>query len=224
MTQEQIEKAITDLQAAVKSLDAKFDNYATLTAMYSVKNTSTANNSKITKLQTELDEIKSSIALVNKISKLIDTNIINPAVGDTLRYDGDRWTNYQLQHTVGGTTGGATSLVELTDVRIGDDLTAGQALCYDAVTGKWTNITIESGGDTPSTGGLTVEQMWSELATESDYTINPIHVKGDLEVSSLTTTNGLSVTNGDTQLDVTTEGVTVNGTFVSTKEITAYGI
>lgn len=181
----------------------------------------------VTNNTTQIETINTSIALINKLSKLIDVNISNPAKDDLLQWDGDRWTNIKpskLGINVGD--GSNMSLESLSDVSISNK-TNGQALVWSNVDNKWINSTIETesggGGTTPS-GGLDVTAMWQELAKESSNQIHPSHITGALTLSGLTVNGNSLLKNGKIQLNVNNTKVSINGDINGTGEITAYSI
>ena len=84
------------------------------------------------------------------------------------------WTNQYLSAlgNGGGGTGGATALTDLVDVAIASP-TNGQALVYNATTGKWINQTISGGGtDMPT--------VWANLAAATNEQINVSHLANAL--------------------------------------------
>ena len=109
----------------------------------------------VKQLQTEVNTLKDSVAtLTNQVSKeflqkLQDVKIndqLSPLTfGDVLQYGSDgKWHNVQpstLGITGGGSTGTATSLASLSDVRITGKYD-GQVLMYSAVNGVWINKEI----------------------------------------------------------------------------------
>lgn len=228
MTLEELEVLVKEIQKqvelntlAINSLNSKFSSYATLSTVYTINSTVNSNSQNITSLQTAVNELKTSIGLVNKLSKLIDTNIKDITKDDLLQWDGDRWTNIKPSKL--GITGGGQeiSLESLSDVSISNKQD-GQALCWSNTSNKWVNKVVEGGGS--GTGGLDVEAMWEELAKSSTNQINPSHITGALTLSGLTVNGNTSLNNSDTNLTVSTTGVTVNGNLIGTGEITAYSI
>lgn len=107
----------------------------------------------VKQLQTEVNTLKDSVAtLTNQVSKeflqkLQDVQIndqLSPLTfGDVLQYGNDgKWHNVQpsvLGITGGGSSGSATKLTELSDVRITGVLSDGQVLTYSAVNQVWLN-------------------------------------------------------------------------------------
>lgn len=232
MTQEQIETLLTQLQqqvqlntTAIQQLSNQFNNYVTLSTYYSTNNTVNANQSAISTLQQQVAALQTSIGLVNKISKLIDVNITNVTKDDLLQWDGDRWTNIKPSKLgITGGTGGSSTLEGLADVQI-TSKTDGQAIVWSNSVGKWINKTIETGGGSGGgEGGLDVSAMWEALAANTSEQINPSHITGALSLSGLTVNGSTVLTNGSTQLNVTTSNVTVNGNVLGTGEITAYSV
>lgn len=237
MTQEQIETILTQLQqqvqlntTAIQQLSDRFNNYVTLSTYYSTNNTVNANSSAITTLKSQIASLQTSIGLVNKLSKLLDTNITDITKDDLLQWDGDRWTNIKPSKL--GITGssGVSTLEGLSDVKISNK-SNGQALIWSNVDGKWINGTIsssgEGGGSSSGEGGgtgLDVNAMWEALATSSSNQIHPSHITGSLTLSGLTVNGSTTLKNSNTQLNVTTSQVTVNGNIVGTGEITAYSV
>lgn len=84
------------------------------------------------------------------------------------------WTNQYLSalgNGGGGGTGGATALTDLVDVALSNP-TNGQALVYNATTGKWTNQTIGGGAD--------MATVWSALNAATNEQINASHLTNAL--------------------------------------------
>lgn len=229
MTQEQIETILTQLQqqvqlntTAIQQLSNQFNNYVTLSTYYSTNNTVNNNQSAISTLQQQVAALQTSIGLVNKVSKLIDVNITNVTKDDLLQWDGDRWTNIKPSKLGITGTGGSFTLEGLSDVQI-TSKTNGQAIVWSNSVGKWINKTIETGSSSGG-GGLDVSAMWEALAANTSEQINPSHITGALSLSGLTVNGSTVLTNGSTQLNVTTSNVTVNGNVLGTGEITAYSV
>lgn len=197
MTLEQIEELLLTIQAQVKSntnsietLQTKVDNRATKIELSEVKVQVNTLSENITKMQTQ-------IGFVNKLSNLIDVDLDSKelAVGDTLRYNGDRWTNFNLDNMVGGSATAVTMLSDLTDVNISETLSDKQALCYDVATKKWINMTVDTNsgtGNGTGTEGFDSNLMWELLKAPTSEEINPTHIKGDLSVLSVTTTGNMT--------------------------------
>lgn len=232
MTQEQIETLLTQLQqqvqlntTAIQQLSNRFNNYVTLSTYYSTNNTVNTNQSAISTLQQQVAALQTSIGLVNKVSRLIDVNITNVTKDDLLQWDGNRWTNIKPSKLgITGGTGGSSTLEGLADVQI-TSKTDGQAIVWSNSVGKWINKTIETGGGSSGgEGGLDVSAMWEALAANTSQQINPSHITGALSLSGLTVNGSTVLTNGSTQLNVTTSNVTVNGNVLGTGEITAYSV
>ena len=230
MTQEQIETLLTQLQqqvqlntTAIQQLSNQFNNYVTLSTYYSTNNTVNTNQSAISTLQKQVAALQTSIGLVNKVSKLIDVNITNVTKDDLLQWDGDRWTNIKPSKLGISGSSGNMSLEGLSDVSISDK-SNGQALVWSNSLGKWINKTIETGGSSGGGEGLDVSAMWQALAANTSEQINPSHITGALSLSGLTVNGSTALTNGSTQLNVTTSNVTVNGNVLGTGEITAYSV
>lgn len=225
MTQEQIETLLTQLQqqvqlntTAIQQLSNQFNNYVTLSTYYSTNNTVNTNQSAISTLQQQVAALQTSIGLVNKVSKLIDVNITNVTKDDLLQWDGDRWTNIKPSKLGISGSSGNMSLEGLSDVSISNK-SNGQALVWSNSLGKWTNGTVSGGS-----GGLDVSAMWEALAANTGEQINPSHITGALSLRGLTVNGSTVLTNGSTQLNVTTSNVTVNGNVLGTGEITAYSV
>lgn len=216
MTLEQIEELLLRIQAQVKSntnsietLQTKVDNRATKTELSEVKVQVNTLSENITNMQTQ-------IGFVNKLSKLIDVDLDSKelAVGDTLRYDGDRWTNFNLDNMVGGSATAVTMLSDLTDVNISGTLSDKQALCYDVTTKKWINMTVNTNSGTGTTG-FDVNAMWTELNTvNSARLIDPSHIAGDLTVNSITVTG---------VIPDTTQSINTSNDIAASGEISAVG-
>lgn len=226
MTQEQIETLLTQLQqqvtlntTAIQQLSNRFNNYATLSSLYDTNSTLTANSTTITKLSSDIATLQTSIGLVNKLSKLLDTNIKNLSKDDLLQFDGDRWTNIKPSKL--GITGenGVTSLEQLQDVYISNK-SNGQALVWSNADGKWINSTVSGSGS----NYFDATKMWEELSKNSTNQINPSHITGSLTLSGLTVNGSTILKNNTTQISVTTTQVSVNGNMIATGELTAYSI
>ena len=230
MTQEQIETILTQLQqqvtlntTAIQQLVDRFNSYATLSNLNTLQSTVTSNSTNISSLQEQVANLQTSIGLINKVSKLIDTNIQNPTKNDLLQWDGDRWTNIQPSKIgiSGSGSSGVSTLSGLTDVTI-SSLSDGQALVWSNTLNKWTNKIMQTGGgSTPSTG-ISMSDVWSALSASTSEQINPSHITGSLTLSGLSVNGSTTLTNGNTQLSVTSSNVTVNGNLLGKSEITAY--
>lgn len=231
MTLEELEVQVQRNTTAINSLDAALDSYATTTALNSLNTTVNANQAAITALQEAVAALQTSISLVNKLSKLLDTNIGNDlAKDDLLQFDGDRWTNIKPSELgiSGGGTGGVSSLEQLQDVSISNK-SHGQALTWNATAGKWTNTTINTGGG----GGSDFDEdaMWEALGgSSSNKKISPTYINGqELSLTGLTvngsniifTNSTNTVTVSSTNLTVS-QGINATGNILSANEITAY--
>lgn len=189
MTLEQIEKLLLTIQSQVKSNASRIESLQTKVANCATKTELSEVKQDISDLETETTQMKNQIGFVNKLSKLIDVDLDYKelAVGDTLRYNGDRWTNFNLDNMVGGSVAAVTMLRDLTDVNISGTLSDKQALCYDVTTKKWINMTVNTNSGTGT--GFNVDAMWDELkAVNSTKLIDPSHIAGNLTVSTITLT------------------------------------
>lgn len=229
MTFEELETLVKQLQRqvelntlAITQMSNRFSSYATLKGMYSLRTNIEYNSTDIHSLKQSVDALNESVGVVNKLSKLLDTNFNDVAKDDLIQFDGNRWTNVKPS-TIGisGNTG-ATTLEALADVRV-TNKTDKQALCWDNATSRWINYTITEGSG-GSGGGLDITAMWQELAKESNNTIHPSHIKGNLSIGSLTTSGIVTMANGNTVFNVFSSGVSINGDLVGTGEVTAYKI
>lgn len=229
MTLEELEVLVKQIQQqvnlntlAIQQLNNNLNKYATLDSVYSMRTSISVNSAEITSLQQQVATLSSSIGVVNKLSKLLDTNIKDLTKNDVLQFDGDRWTNIKPSAlgAIGG-SGGVNTLEALLDVKI-TNKTDKQSLCWDNSSGKWINYTVTSGGG--SGGGLDVTAMWAELAKSSSYTIDPSHIKGNLSLTGLSVNGNIVLKNSSTTLSVLSTGVSINGDTVGTGEITAYGV
>ena len=239
MTTEQMETAISQLQSNVSTinndiatinerLDAIESQLTTLAKQSNVTSINTIVNkheTSITSLQNEIASIKTDIGFINKLTNLYDVNIKSDlAQGDIIRYDGTQWTNAVVAGTGSGSS--VTKLSALTDVNL-SSLSDGQVLMWSNSLNAWTNGTVSSSG---SSSTFDVTAMWNELSktTTSTKQIHPDYIKGDLSVSSLTTTNGINANSGSSSLTLSSSGLsvigktTVNGNLLSTGEITCY--
>lgn len=216
----QIQQQVNLNTLAIQQVNNTLAKYATLDSVYNMKTSIATNSSNITDLKQQVATLSSSIGVVNKLSKLLDTNLVNVTKNDIIQFDGDRWTNIKPSALgiIGG--GGVTTLEALADVMI-TNKTDKQSLCWDNATGKWINYTVTGSG---GSGGLDVTAMWAELAKSSSNTIHPSHIKGNLSIGSLTTNGEVSMKNGGTIFNVLTTEVSINGNLVGTGEISAYGL
>ena len=188
MTLEQIEKLLLTIQSQVKSNTSRIETLQTKVANCATKTELSEVKQDISDLETETTQMKNQIGFVNKLSKLIDVDLDYKelAVGDTLRYNGDRWTNFNLDNMTGGSVTAVTMLRDLTDVNISGTLSDKQALCYDVTTNKWINMTVNTNSGTGT--GFDSTLMWELLKAPTNEEINPTHIKGDLTVSTITLT------------------------------------
>ena len=110
------------------------------------------------------------------------------------------WTEHYLSalgNGGGGGTGGATALSDLVDVALSNP-TNGQALVYNATTGKWTNQTISGGGTDMAT-------VWANLAAATNEQINASHLTNVLS-------NYLPIEGGTLTGElITASPITING-------------
>lgn len=190
MTLEQIEKLLLTIQSQVKSNTSRIETLQTKVANCATKTELSEVKQDISDLETETTQMKNQIGFVNKLSKLIDVDLDYKelAVGDTLRYNGDRWTNFNLDNMTGGSVTAVTMLRDLTDVNISGTLSDKQALCYDVTTNKWINMTVNTNSGTGTTG-FDATEMWKQLGTvDSTKLIDPSHIAGNLTVSTITLT------------------------------------
>lgn len=226
MTLSELETLVKQIQAqvelnttAISTLNSRFNAYATLSALYSTNNTVANNTSAISSMQSAIANLQTSIGLVNRIGKLLDVNIQGLAKDDLLQYDGDRWTNIKPSKLGVSDGTGNMSLENLSDVSISNK-TDGQSLVWSNSQNKWVNSTVSGG----SGGGLDVTAMWEALASYGTQQINPSHITGSLSLAGLTVNGSTTLKNSNTQLNVTTSQVTVNGNIIGTGEITAYSV
>lgn len=220
----QIKKQVDLNTLAIQQLNNNLVKYATLDSIYSMNTTMSMNSGDITSLRQQVAALNSSIGVVNKLSKLLDTNIKDVTKNDILQFDGDRWTNIKpstLGITGGG--GGVTTLEALADVKI-TNKTDKQCLSWDNSSQKWINYTIPTSGGGGTGGGLDVAAMWVELSKPSANIIDPSHIKGNLSLTGLSVNGTTVLKNSSTTLSILTTSVSINGNTIGTGEITAYGI
>lgn len=189
MTLEQIEELLLTIQAQVKSNTSRIESLQTKVANCATKTELSEVKVQVNTLSENITTMQTQIGFVNKLSKLIDVDLDSRelAVGDTLRYDGDRWTNFNLDNMVGGSATAVTMLSDLTDVNISGTLSDKQALCYDVTTNKWINMTVNTNSGTGT--GFDATEMWRQLNTvDSTKLIDPSHIAGNLTVSTITLT------------------------------------
>ena len=218
MTQAELEEQVKKNTKAIQDLSNSLSNYATKSEVGSISSNLQAANSLISRLQTAVNVINSSIALINKISKLLDVNIgTDLAKDDVLAFDGDRWTNISAKSLI--TQLPSSVLLEtLSDVSISNKQD-GQALCWDNSTQKWTNKVVQGGGGSGS--GLDATAMWNELGKSGTQQINPSHITGSLNLSGLNVTGDSKLASGDNYLIVSSTKNEVKGDLVGLNEITA---
>lgn len=155
--------------------------------------------------QTWVGENYISIAFFSRLFKAYNgTTLVSPnnttATIDNIKAMFGFWTEQYLSalgNGGGGGTGGSTALSDLVDVAIASP-TNGQALVYNATTGKWTNQTISGGGADMAT-------VWSALAASTNEQINASHLSSVLSaylpISGGTLTGEL----------ITASPITING-------------
>lgn len=225
-----IKQQITQLQASTKSISDSLSNYATSTQLNSVSNSVSSNATAITNLNTAVNKLNTSIGLVNKISKLIDVNIVDLEKDDILQYDGDRWTNVHPNNIIPEQT---VTLADLADVQINSDKVNNHGIVWDNTLGKWTNksvITSDSGGAIQ----IDMSEVWNSLSSvdsskkidisHCDWAINKNGGTGyNLKLEQgITVTGGANISNSGVSLNVGASNVSVDGNIVSSGEITAY--
>ena len=129
------------------------------------------------------------------------------------------WTNQYLSalgNGGGGGTGGATALTDLVDVALSNP-TNGQALVYNATTGKWTNQTISGGGTDMAT-------VWSALSAGTNEQINASHLTNALSGYAQTSAlaNYLPIAGGTLTGNLSVGGtIAVTGAATLSSSITA---
>ena len=130
--------------------------------------------------QTWVGENYISIAFFSRLFKAYNGNtLVSPnnttATIDNIKAMFGFWTEQYLSalgNGGGGGTGGATALTDLVDVAVSSP-TNGQALVYNATTGKWINQTISGGGTDMAT-------VWANLAANTNEQINASHLTNAL--------------------------------------------
>ena len=130
--------------------------------------------------QTWVDDNYVSIAFFSRLFKAYNgTTLVSPnnttATIDNIKAMFGFWTEQYLSalgNGGGGGTGGATALTDLVDVAVSSP-TNGQALVYNATTGKWINQTISGGGTDMAT-------VWTNLAAATNEQINVSHLANAL--------------------------------------------
>lgn len=200
MTLQEIEKLLLQLQiqvsentAAITTLSSTISNYATDDDLKAIAEKINILQNNNTVLQNSMATLQNNLNKINFLQKLTDVEINNLTEGDVLQYSNrGKWQNVHATLTgSGGGTGGATSLAGLSDVII-SNLSDGQALVYNASSGKWINNVVSGGSS--STGGLTKEQADQLYLSKYGGTI-----EGTLVVKGLTTIeNDLLVKGGIT--------------------------
>lgn len=204
MTYEELEEQVIKNTAAIQSLANSLSLYAKQVDLDNTNSSVSANANNITILSNAVAELKTSIGLVNKFSKLLDTNIVDVAKDDILQWDGDRWTNIKPSSIVIAQQ--SLRLEDLTNVAT-NNKSDGQALCWSNSAGKWINSTVQSGGGGGTGGGMSIDDMWNALSTyDNIHSFHPGYIKGSLTISGLTV-NGVILSTGN---------------ITSNSEITAY--
>ena len=128
------------------------------------------------------------------------------------------WTNQYLSalgNGGGGGTGGSTALTDLVDVAVSNP-TNGQALVYNATTGKWTNQTIGGGAD--------MATVWSALAAGTNEQINASHLTNALSGYAQTSAlaNYLPIAGGTVTGNLSVGGtIAVTGAATFSNSVTA---
>ena len=139
--------------------------------------------------QTWVEDNYVSIAFFSRLFKAYNgTTLVSPnnttATINNIEAMFGFWTEQYLSalgNGGGGGTGGATALTDLVDVALSNP-TNGQALVYNATTGKWTNQTIGGGAD--------MATVWQALAAGTNEQINASHLSNAL--SGYATTSDLN--------------------------------
>lgn len=225
-----IKTELTRLSASIASVSNSLANYVLNTQLASTNSTVSSNTKDISSLTTMVNNLSSSIGLVNKISKLLDVNIVDLEQGDVLQYDGDRWTNQSASAIIPEQS---ITLEGLVDVQINSDKTSNHALLWDNTLNKWTNKKVVT---SDSSGAIQIDmsEVWDALSSSDsskqidishcNWAINKNGGTGyNLKVEQgLTVTGGADITNGGIKLNVGSSNVAITGDAVSTGEITAY--
>ena len=136
--------------------------------------------------QTWVEDNYVSIAFFSRLFKAYNgTTLVSPnnttATINNIEAMFGFWTEQYLSalgNGGGGGTGGATALTDLVDVALSNP-TNGQALVYNATTGKWTNQTIGGGAD--------MATVWQALAAGTNEQINASHLSNALSGYAQTT-------------------------------------
>lgn len=211
MTYAELEEQVIKNTAAIQSLANSLSIYAKQTDLNSTNSSVSANTTDISNLQTAIAEIKNSIGLINKFSKLLDVNIVDITKDDILQWDGDRWTNISPSSIVTSTSQ-SLRVEDLSNVQISSK-SDGQALCWSNSANKWVNATVSTGGGGTTGGGMSIDDMWGALTTyDGTHSFHPSYVKGNLNISGLTV-NGVVLTTGS---------ITSNSNILAKGEVTAY--
>lgn len=229
MTIEELELQVQKNTAAIASISNNLGMYATNVDLNAAKKQITSNNEDIAVIQTLINQINTSISLINKLAKLIDVNIQDVQKDDILQWDGNRWTNNSPAY-IFGSQAVEMRLESLTDVNISNKADK-QSLCWDNTSGKWINYTINGGGSGGS--GVDLDAVWADLKKyDPSKTIDKSHITdfvlkengtaNNLTVNVLTATGLTTLSNGNTSLTVLSSGLTAGGNLQATGELTAY--
>lgn len=193
MTLAEIEVLVVQMQeniaantAAIKTLNTTLSNYATDDDLAALTETVKALNANNTTLQNSVTTLTQSVKKIDNLQSLLDVNITNLTGNDLLHYDiaSGKWKNIQpsaLGISSGGSSGGATKLVDLYDVSI-SAVSDGQALVYSASLDKWINSTVSSGGS-----------VSGDYLTKSEANQLYLSLRGGIIDGSLTINNTLLV-------------------------------
>ena len=187
MTLEQIESKLAELENIIKSLQSSLSNYVTQSALKEVSDKANETSTNLNQLQ---ESIKTLGSFTSRLSQMKDVKFGDLVTGDVLYYDTNlqMWINYNSDNMTGSSSG-VSSLSQLADVVVGT-LSDGQVLTYSLVDGKWINKTITIPG--PGSSGITMDTVWEELGKSGTQRIHPDHIKGDLSVTSVTTTGNMT--------------------------------